>query len=137
MSDLVSPISTANQTHNQRVMPIAGQSGVLATPPKGAESHAAVRPVDPSQRARDARMDVLRDVPVGPPPTFDINVLQDIRATQRDPAEQKDQLDIAVDAAKSTKEDMPEGRAETQPMQAPYFETQDAEAKASSLDLKV
>jgi len=145
MSDTISPVSTANQNQGQRGMPVAGQSSVTATAPKGAESHAAVRPVDPSQQLRDARMDVLRDVPVGPPPSFDINVLQDIRAHQRDPDDLKDRTEIAADAvneaAKDTAKDSAKGtgeaRGETPTEPALYRQPQEADTQAQSLNRKV
>ncbi|GAB4265909.1 MAG: hypothetical protein Kow0013_14540 [Pararhodobacter sp.] len=50
------------------------------TPTRGAETARAPRAVETAQTARDVRAEVARDKPVGPPPAFDINVLQDIRA---------------------------------------------------------
>ena len=53
--------------------------------PVGAISALAPRPVEPITSARDARNDTARDKPVGPPPAFEINVLQDMRASQQLP----------------------------------------------------
>ncbi|WP_323037160.1 hypothetical protein [Pararhodobacter sp.] len=85
MSDLLSPVSSVGAGSSAREVSVGGHAGSFAAHPKGAESAAAVRPVDPARDARDARMDRQRDLPVGPPPTFQINVLQDIRASQLDP----------------------------------------------------
>ena len=52
-----------------------------------AESAQALRPVDPSKSVRDIRGETARDKPVGPPPSFDVNVLQDMRETLRDPVD--------------------------------------------------
>ena len=49
------------------------------------ESPRAVQPVDDSRAAEMARYHAQRERPVGPPPSFDINVLQDIRTRIADP----------------------------------------------------
>lgn len=48
------------------------------------DSARAPRPVDPGSAGFALRNDEARDRPVGPPPSFDVNVLQDIRARMRD-----------------------------------------------------
>ena len=48
------------------------------------DSARAPRPVDPAAASIVLRNDEARDRPVGPPPSFDVNVLQDIRARMQD-----------------------------------------------------
>ncbi|MCC0074966.1 MAG: hypothetical protein H6898_00075 [Rhodobacter sp.] len=48
------------------------------------ETARAPRPVEAAHPAADLRRDTARDKPVGPPPAFEINVLQDIRARLAD-----------------------------------------------------
>lgn len=84
MSDVLSPVSSVGHGTAGREISVGGQGGSFVAQPKGAETAIAVRPVDPARDARDARMDRQRDLPVGPAPTFKINVLQDMRADQRE-----------------------------------------------------
>jgi hypothetical protein len=70
-------------THAQ--IPLAREVVAPATASRGAApatatvSAQALRPVDPGSRAADLRLPASRDRPVGPPPAFDINVLEDLR----------------------------------------------------------
>jgi hypothetical protein len=83
MTDVLSPVSSTSQNSASRDLSLGGQGVVFASRSKGAESAAALRAVDPSTTVRDMRRDLLRDMPVGPSPAFQINILQDIQANQR------------------------------------------------------
>lgn len=79
MSDVLSPVSFSAAASGPRDSPRDGPVGVLSVRPQAAEGANALRPVDPVLAARKLRVDTTRDQPVGPPPAFKINVLQDLR----------------------------------------------------------
>jgi len=86
MSAILSSVSLSGSTPDLRA---AGSPAPAASPPAqptATISAVAPRPVDPVVSARDVRKNTADDRPVGPPPAFEINVLQDMRATQRRPA---------------------------------------------------
>lgn len=83
LSELVLPRATATLPATARQGAMAGQGGALTPASVAAETALAVRPVDPADQAHDVRAEVRRDLPVGPPPAFEINVLQHLREQQR------------------------------------------------------
>ena len=69
--------------------PVPARDGVVSATP-GALSVAslgarAVKPVSGMTAPRDLRDDEAGRRPAGPPPAFDVTILQDIRAVLRDP----------------------------------------------------
>lgn len=71
-----------------------------SAPPTATETARAPRPVDAVARGDPLRNPSARERPVGPPPAFDVNVLEDLRERLRDAAEPPAQ---------------PEGEGETPP----------------------
>lgn len=130
MSDVLSPVSSSGLGTAGREPAMGGQGGAFAAQAKGAESAAAVRPVDPIRDARDARMDRTRDLPVGPAPTFQRNVLQDMRDNWRAIATKaKDAPDGASGEGR--------GQAEGDAYQALSSGAGPRESGGQTLDLKV
>lgn len=93
--------SVALPTPAPEPRPMANQVQGASPPvqPAAAISALAPRPVEPITSARDARNDTARDKPVGPPPAFEINVLQDMRASQQLPPVSVHNMDSPVDGA--------------------------------------
>jgi len=65
--------------------PVSTAAPRPSPPAAPVETARAPRPVEAGQPAADLRRDTARDKPVGPPPAFEINVLQDILTRLRDP----------------------------------------------------
>lgn len=101
------------------------------TPVTAAESAQALRPVDPGSRTADLRLPTGRDRPVGPPPTFEINVLEDLRARMSDPPTPDDPL-------VSDETDAPRDDPAVPDLARPQRDAVDAETLAApTLDRKV
>lgn len=81
MTASLSPVAPAVAPVQRENQP-AGAAPHPAVPLADAVSAQAVRPVQGPGRVADARLHTGRDRPVGPPPAFDINVLQDLRERQ-------------------------------------------------------
>lgn len=81
MTDMLLPISSSGPASGARDVLMGGARSVMSVRPQGVESAAALRPVDPSALAKDIRLQSTRDLPVGPPPTFEINVLEHLHAS--------------------------------------------------------
>lgn len=97
------------------------------------ESARAPRPVDAGTPPQAVQQQARNEKPVGPPPAFEINVLQDIRARLNDPAPVAgDEPDLAPD------EEAPPTRAEGAADPAPRPPVPGTEAEPPhQLDKKV
>ena len=84
MTSLLSPVSPVGALSRDTPAPSVTQGAPRPAAPL--ESARAPRPVDPAGRAERLRAQTARDRPVGPPPSFEVNVLQDIRERLADPA---------------------------------------------------
>lgn len=80
MSTLLSPIAPGGA--GARDAPLPGPA-IAPRPVTSLESARAVQPVPPDPSVIRARNPTLRERPVGPPPTFEVNVLEDMRDRQR------------------------------------------------------
>lgn len=86
MTSLLSPVSPVGAVSRDSPAPSVTQGAPRPAAPL--ESARAPRPVDPAGLSEKARNQNMRDRPVGPPPSFDVNVLEDIRARLADSAAQ-------------------------------------------------
>ncbi len=117
MSSVLSPLAPV--TPLTREGPVGPHAARPVTP---VETARAVRPVQPDTAAELVRNPASHERPVGPPPTFDVNVLQDIRARLKDapppedaaePAEADEPAAPAVEAPPIEFARVPEGPEET------------------------
>ena len=116
MSSVLSPLAPV--TPLTREGPVGPHAARPVTP---VETALAVRPVQPDTAAELVRNPASHERPVGPPPTFDVNVLQDIRARLKDapppedaaePAEADEPAAPAVEAPSIEFARVPEGPEE-------------------------
>ncbi|PVH28566.1 hypothetical protein [Pararhodobacter oceanensis] len=75
----IAPVSIPGTAFDVRAYGVVGQGVAAANRAPATETAQALRPVEPSVSPRDVRGETARDRPVGPPPTFEINVLEDMR----------------------------------------------------------
>ena len=85
MTNVLSPLAPAGAP--VRDVPLTGQpqGARIVVPATPVETPRAPTPVDSRVPAEAARNPMSRERPVGPPPAFEINVLQDIRTRLADP----------------------------------------------------
>lgn len=85
MTSVLSPLAPAGAARDALTALLTATP--RATPSAGkVESPRAVAPVPAANPAETVRNQTQRERPVGPPPSFDINVLQDIRTRLAEPA---------------------------------------------------
>lgn len=80
MTAVLSPVSLSGFAPDTRSQALVGPGASASSRAPSGETAQAMRPVDPTKTAQDVRAETARDKPVGPPPSFEINVLQDMRA---------------------------------------------------------
>lgn len=112
MTTVLSPLAPSSAP--ARDLPLTGQpqghrTVARATP---VETARAPAPVDSRAPAEPPRNQTARERPVGPPPAFEINVLQDIRTRLADPVREAPPAQSAFPPP-GDEVDEPEGEADT------------------------
>ncbi|MFN3538081.1 MAG: hypothetical protein ACK4Y4_11595 [Brevundimonas sp.] len=86
MTSVLSPIAPSGATARDPVAVMLTTAPRPVAPVSPVETARAPQPVFGANPAETARNQTQSERPVGPPPAFQINVLQDIRARLADPA---------------------------------------------------
>ena len=85
MTSVLSPVAPPGAFARDALTTLLSAVPRTAAPVAKVESARAVKPVDVAPRSERLRNPVERERPVGPPPSFEINVLQDIRTRLAEP----------------------------------------------------
>ncbi|WP_417626850.1 hypothetical protein [Pararhodobacter aggregans] len=85
MTSVLSPVAPPGSFARDALTTLLSAVPRTAAPVAKVESARAVKPVDVAPRPELPRNPAERERPVGPPPSFEINVLQDIRTRLAEP----------------------------------------------------